>query len=112
MFNVEALKEDINIQKSEETPTPENTGMSQLLIDAINGEWDTIKLYNDIMVNAESYGYSDIADVLRDIIAEENIHVGQLQTALETISPNVSSIEKGAEEAKQQLNDTQTIEEN
>ncbi len=105
------LKQDIlqNIDNtSEETPTPENTGMSQLLIDAINGEWDTIKLYNDIMVNAESYGYSDIADILRDIIAEENIHVGQLQTALETISPNVSSIEKGVEEAEQQLNEPTT----
>ncbi len=98
------ISQDIN-NTSEETPTPENTGMSQLLIDAINGEWDTIKLYNDIIVNAESYGYSDIANVIRDIIAEENIHIGQLQTALETISPNISSIEKGVEEAEQQLNE-------
>lgn len=99
---LENLNEDLS---AEDGPKAKDTGVAQLLIDAINGEWDTIKLYNDILVNAESYGYSDIADVIRDITNEENIHVGQLQKALESISPNVSFIEDGTKEAEAQLTD-------
>lgn len=91
---------------SENGPKIKDTGVAQLLIDAINGEWDTIKLYNDIVTNLEEYGYKDISDVIKDIVIEENIHIGQLQKALETISPNVSSIEDGVKEAEGQLTDT------
>ena len=58
------------------------------------------------MVNLESYGYKDISDVIKDIVVEENVHIGQLQKALETISPNVNSIEDGSKEAEGQLTDT------
>ena len=124
MDNIETIKEDVspevkqdNLQDlndsnvttindtSDEAPTPEDNGIAALLIDAINGEWDTIKLYNDIIVAAESYGYPDIADVIRDINKEENLHVGQLQTALETISPVTSAIDEGSIEAEKQLNE-------
>lgn len=105
---LENLNEDLSV---EDGPKAKDAGIAQLLIDAINGEWDTIKLYNDILVNAESYGYSDIADVLRDITNEENVHVGQLQKALETISPNVSSIEDGSKEAEAQLIDKEEAQE-
>lgn len=106
-LNQETVKEDVS-QPNEETnsengPKTKDTGVAQLLIDAINGEWDTIKLYNDIVVNLEEYGYKDIADVIRDIVVEENVHIGQLQKALETLSPNVSSIEDGSKEAESQL---------
>ena len=125
MDNIETIKEDVspevkqdNLQDlndsnvttindtSDEAPTPKDNGIAALLIDAINGEWDTIKLYNDIIVAAESYGYPDIADVIRDINKEENLHVGQLQTALETISPVTSAIDEGSIEAETQLNET------
>lgn len=121
MDNIETIEEDVNPEVKQDTlqdlnnpnittdeaPTPEDNGIAALLIDAINGEWDTIKLYNDIIVAAESYGYSDIADVLRDINKEENLHVGQLQTALETVSPVTSAIDEGNTEAEKQLNETE-----
>lgn len=103
LIRTESIKENLDPEHSEDGPKQEDTGIAQMLIDAINGEWDTIKLYNDILVNAESYGNSDIADVIRDIVAEENTHIGQLQKALEIISPNVSKIEDGAKEAESQL---------
>lgn len=58
------------------------------------------------MVNLEAYGYSDMANVIRDINNEENKHIGQLQAALETISPNANSIESGSQEAEAQLTNT------
>ena len=130
MDNIETIKEDVNPEvkqdnlqdlndsnvttindTSDEAPTPKDNGIAALLIDAINGEWDTIKLYNDIIVAAESYGYPDIADVIRDINKEENLHVGQLQTALETISPVTSAIDEGSIEAKDQLDKNEDPEE-
>ena len=41
-----------------------------------------------------------------DISDEEMLHVGQLQAALDTVSPNISSIQDGQEEAEKQLDDT------
>lgn len=102
MSTVKTISEDVD----ENGPKVKDNGIAQMLIDAINGEWDTIKLYNDIIVNAETYSYPDIANVVRDISDEETLHVGQLQAALETVSPNVSSIQDGQEEAAKQLDDT------
>ena len=106
--NITTLEEDADTvdTSSENGPKAKDTGVAQMLIDAINGEWDTIKLYNDIMVNLEAYGYSDMANVIRDINNEENKHIGQLQAALETISPNANSIESGSQEAEAQLTNT------
>lgn len=130
MDNIETIKEDVspevkqdNLQDlndsnvttindtSDEAPTPKDNGIAALLIDSINGEWDTIKLYNDLIVAAESYGYPDIADVIRDINKEENLHVGQLQTALETISPVTSAIDEGSIEAESQLSGKEVVQE-
>ena len=41
--------------------------------------------------------------VIQDIVAEENVHVGQLQKLLETLSSNTQEIEKGELEADEQL---------
>lgn len=102
MSTVKTISEDVDPNG----PKIKDNGIAQMLIDAINGEWDTIKLYNDIIVNAETYSYPDIANVVRDISDEEMLHVGQLQAALDTVSPNISSIQDGQEEAEKQLDDT------
>lgn len=78
-------------------------GLAALLIESINGEWDTINLYNNIAITARAEGYEDIAKVIDDINQEENVHVGQLQEALKTISPNTYSIADGENEGKEQI---------
>lgn len=42
-----------------------------------------------------------MVDVIQDIVSEENVHVGQLQKALETISSNTNDIAKGEQEAEE-----------
>lgn len=86
------------------TPGPDSA-ISNLLINAINGEWDTIILYNDLITNLATQGMDDIADIIKDINNEENIHVGQLQKALEKLSPNAESIRDGEKEAGEQLDE-------
>lgn len=84
------------------TPGPDSA-ISNMLINAINGEWDTIALYNDLITNLSAQGMNDIVEIITDINNEENIHVGQLQKALEKLSPNASSIKDGEEEASKDL---------
>ena len=79
------------------------SGIAAVINKLIIDEWEAIQGYNDAIVNAEMEGYSNIANVLTEIANEENMHVGQLQKALETISPQTDSIKKGEDEAEKQL---------
>jgi len=66
---------------SKETPNPgTDTGVSNLIIKAINSEWDTIAEYNELIANLGNN--SDMIPVIQDIVAEENTHIGQLQQIL------------------------------
>jgi rubrerythrin len=100
----ESLKEDLTLvpeEPSDETPvTPEANGVAKLILDAINGETDTIKEYNDLIANTDN---EDIIKIIQDITAEENNHIGMLQKALEIVSPNASNIDDGMEEAESMI---------
>lgn len=101
--NPVAVKEDA-IEESERVPqTGEEVGLSNMIIQEINGEWETIQHYNDLIALMRAQGYDDMVDVISDIVAEENTHIGQLQKCLQVISPNVSKIEAGETEAIEQL---------
>lgn len=106
----ESLEEDLDSDEKEaiEDKTPEigpDLGLSTLLIKAINDEWNTIEFYNNLIATAEQEGHEDIVAIVRDINTEENIHVGQLQELLKKISPITDNIEKGGEEAVEQMED-------
>ena len=99
----EAL-DDSTIDATEEGPsTGEDTGIASLLIDAINDEWTTIDKYNAIIATLRDVGHDEFIPVINDIVVEENLHVGQLQTLLNQISPNVANIAEGEAEAAEQL---------
>ena len=101
--NPVAVKEDA-VEESERVPqTGEEVGLSNMIIQEINGEWETIQHYNDLIALMREQGYDDMVDVISDIVAEENTHIGQLQKCLQVISPNVSKIEAGETEAIEQL---------
>ena len=86
-----------------------DTGVADLLIDAINDEWEAIRKYNSLIAclrfEAENNPtYNSFVTIIEDIVAEENKHVGQLQKALENISPNAKYIEQGRAEGQSQFN--------
>lgn len=92
--NPVAVKEDA-VEESERVPQTENeVGLSNMIIQEINGEWETIQHYNDLIALMRAHGYDDMVDVISDIVAEENTHIGQLQKCLQVISPNVSKIDE------------------
>lgn len=108
-----SLEEDL--EREDSTPNPptlENMGAAGLINALIQDEWQAIQGYNDAIATLASEDISeDIIAVFKDIVDEENIHVGQLQKALETVSPNAESISKGEKEGEEQLQEPVTPEE-
>lgn len=103
--------EDEHLGTAESTPEPgPEAGIASLINKLIVDEWEAIQGYNDAIVAAETEGYSDIANVLRDIANEENLHVGQLEQVMQQLSPNAESINQGEIEAEGQLEPSTIIE--
>ena len=103
-FKTRILKESSTEILSGPVLGPES-GLSSLIIESINGEWETINQYNTLAVNARAEGYEQIASILEEINTEENKHVGQLQEILKMLSPNATAIQSGEQEAQDQLDD-------
>ena len=80
-----------------------NHGMIGLVNSLIISEYDAIDQYNSAMATAEAEGNIDIIPVLKDIIAEEHTHVGQLQAAAKLFDQSANNVDKGKEEATDQL---------
>lgn len=80
------------------------TGLADNIIRLINDEWEAVQGYNDfIEVLRVSKSDESTINVIKDIVAEENKHVGQLQELLKRISPNANQIAIGEKEARNQL---------
>lgn len=86
-------------------PIGPEAGLSSLLIEAINSEWETVDKYNSLAITARNEGFETIASILEEINTEENKHIGQLQELLKTISPNTDAISDGEEEAEDYIDD-------
>ena len=109
------IKEDLEGEKEEleaipDTPTtPDEFGAAGLINALIQDEWQAIQGYNDAIATLSTTDIdTDIINIFKDIANEENIHIGQLQKALEMVSPNVSSISEGEQEGAEQLEEPDT----
>lgn len=106
-FKAYGLDVDLDSAREEipEAPeTPEDMGIAGVLNNLIIDEWEAIDGYNSAIVTLADLGKYDEVEVLKDIVNEENIHVGQLQQIMKSVSPNAESIGEGEVEAAEQLN--------
>lgn len=121
----EGEKEELPSEEETEDATPENPEdmyVANTLNKLTIGEYDTINQYNDFLLTVHNMvtrpeGISEedfkpqmcpeleasIEAVIKDILVEENKHVGQLQELLKAVSPNAENIEAGVDEAKEQV---------
>lgn len=97
----ESLTEDLDTPSTPETS--EATGLSNMIITAINDEWKTIAYYNDLVEILRQQGRDNMIPVIQDIANEENKHVGQLQEMMKQLSPNTVSIADGETEGSEQM---------
>ena len=96
----------------EETSQPDpKLGIVDALIAAINSEYETIQNYNSLIATCEEYGFDAIAEILKHVNAEENIHVGMFQHAVQTLSEDAKEIETGVEEAQKILDGEEVVHE-
>lgn len=81
------------------------TGIADSIMRLINDEWEAVQGYNNFVEMIRAGGAADesVINVIQDIAAEENKHVGQLQELLKKYSPNAAQIKVGEAEAKQQM---------
>ena len=89
-----------------ETPIDEKAGVTTMFHNLIEDELQAIDGYNSAVVTLKGLkdDYTDIINILTDIAGEENIHVGQLQRALELVNPQAELIASGVEEAEEEIN--------
>lgn len=121
MSIVEALEnesEDIPETQKELDKKFNSFSIAEMLNNLIISEFNAINDYNRAISSLMGMGISpsvekedttQIINILQDILNEENIHVGQLQTALQKVAPSADEIEKGTTEAKEQIEDATTI---
>jgi len=83
----------------------EDTGIANIIHDLIIDENEAIQGYNNAAANMEKY--PDLQKIMNDIAGEEFAHIGELQKALEIISPNASKIADGEVETEENLDSTQ-----
>lgn len=106
-FIDEALNNPITEDLEETSQTIDNDtsnhGMLGLVNSLIISEYDAIDQYNSAMATAEAEGNIEIIPILKDIIAEEHTHVGQLQAAAKLFDQSANNVDKGKEEATDQL---------
>jgi hypothetical protein len=97
-------------EKIPEGPQGEvNTGIALSLSNLIKDEWEAIDGYNSVIITVMQDDKvpqglkKNVKAVLTEIVGEENLHVGQLEELLKYVSPNAELINKGQEEAKEQI---------
>lgn len=112
----DTLDDTFELSESDATEIPETaslgiesavaTQLNALIID----EFEAIQGYNSAIVSFSSEpNCENVIKVLKDIVYEENVHVGQLQELLKTVSPNAVGIEKGNEETQEQIASSEEV---
>lgn len=101
---VDTAEEEEEEQKDALDGYGSKLAITDMLLRAVSDENETIQFYNNLIATCEEEGFSEIANVIRHISEEENIHVGMLQHAMATISDQAKTIKDGEEEAAQILN--------
>lgn len=81
-------------------------GIAQDLNYLIKDELEAVDGYNSVLATwKDADKFPEVIAVLKDIVDEEMLHIGQLQRALELVSPNAKNIQAGAKEAEEQIVD-------
>ena len=83
-----------------------HAGIAQDLNYLIKDELEAVDGYNSVLATwRDADKFPEVIAVLKDIVDEEMLHIGQLQRALELVSPNAKNIQAGAKEAEEQIVD-------
>lgn len=71
---------------------------SNLISSMIRSEWDSVDLYNAMLITLNDQKRDDIISIIDDIISNHYIHIGQLEKALQMINDYADDIDVGKED--------------
>ena len=99
--NIEVVSDGIVEPYGKPTEEQVSNSYQNQLISLINGEWETIQDYNDLVnMLQEVDEYKEYIPVIEGIIKDEHNHIGNLQNVLDRLNPNSDrEIDAGHEEA-------------
>lgn len=96
--------EDISAEEEQSRIDSVNVGLSNVLTALIKDEWEAYEGYKSAIETFKIEGVNtEVINVLDEILAEELVHIGQLQKALELVEPQATEIPEGEKEAEKQL---------
>lgn len=81
------------------------TTFTNIISALIKDEWEAIDGYNGAILSLSAINREDAIPVLKDIISEEYVHIGQLEKLLQSMIPVSNEMEAGAKEAETQISD-------
>lgn len=99
-------KQDAQLTEDLSQEEIHTSGISAYITDAINGEYDTINDYNEMLLALKDDSQDSAISVIEDIIKEEYTHIGQLQELLKMYASPSSEIKSGEVEAQKQIEET------
>lgn len=73
-------------------------GISSILIQAINREWETVSFYKDVIVNTSDN--ESFVSIVNDIIETCHINIGKLEAMLNSLDGSSDAVEDGKSEAE------------
>jgi hypothetical protein len=76
---------------------------SSLVNTLIKNKWDSIELFNSILLSFRQANNNDAEQILSDIINDEYVHVGQLEKLAQLINPLADRIDDGQRETDSQV---------
>lgn len=81
------------------------TGMSSVLMDLINQEYNLLSLYESAQITFEDHDENKFNELFEYIKDDINIHIGMLQAAIEDLNPSAEKIEDGKEQGENLIDD-------
>lgn len=101
---VESVSEEQpQVEIPAQDPNNQDNGLVALVNSLIQDEFDAIQQYKDAITNFAANNKTELTTVLQDILDEENIHVGQLQSLLNSLDVSSLNIETGKQEGQEQI---------
>ena len=94
------LNEDIN---DPATSTEEEAGISAVITNLINQEYQMLSQYDSAQVTLEAHGDDTLTQIFDYITDDIYIHIGMLQTCLGEATDSADKIQDGIQQADQLL---------
>lgn len=72
---------------------PQDLSSSNLITTLIKNAWDSVDLYNSVLVTLQQNGDDNVTSIIDDIISSLYINIGQLESALQEVNDKAQIID-------------------